>query len=131
MIATICRATTCLAFLVVLLLFPYGEAHAMTGNEWRTFDETAQAFYVVGVYEGWQSVLSWIMNEQERKTGQRTLPEVPIFIFLDNILRSCVSNRMPRNQIIAIVAKYLNDNPARWHEQMPILIADAMGAACK
>ena len=43
---------------------------------------------------------------------------------------ACTS-KMTRGQVLAIVEKFMNDNPARWHQLMVGLVFEALNEACR
>ena len=97
-------------------------AFALSGNDYQKQPELARSMYVAGVIEGWQTLAVMVV---ERKLQA---PEVDTLYF--PIVR-CVEKGMTRGQTLAIVDKYMTENPARWHEQMGVLVWMAMTDACR
>jgi len=88
------------------------EGNAITGNDYRVLPDHPRMMYVVGVVDGWQTVSD---------PGVRAA--VP----------RCAANRkMSHGQLVAIVDKYLEANPAKWDGTAPDLIFVAIDrGVCK
>lgn len=95
-----------------------------------------------GFYNGNQLIL--LMREVEKATREE--PKVDfskvyefggyvlgVYDFLDRIGTVCTANTVEKGQIMAVVTKYLNDNPARWNEPAVVLVSEALRRAfpCK
>jgi hypothetical protein len=102
--ALTCFAEPCLAF---------------SGNDWRKLSTDAQDFYIVGVLDGWSNLRG------ECKDGQNNC------VFLETFATplSCFT-KSPFDQYVAIVRKYMNDNPSKWHYHMASSIRLALFDAC-
>lgn len=84
----------------------------ITGNSFRELNTESQQLYVVGVVEG------MILAPFFSKPGAH----------LEWIGR-CTREWSDR-QVLAVVHKWMNNNPERWHEAMNVLVWTAMREAC-
>ena len=95
-------------------------AAAMTGNEWRALPTAARASYVTGVVDNLvdfgAAVRSLVPAEK------RTASEKMLVSFEECIVRT----PRPPSQLMAIVDKYIKDNPAQWHGRMSGLVFEAL-----
>jgi len=98
-------------------------AFAMTGNEWRALPMAARTSYVTGVVDNLvdfgAAVRSLVPAEK------RTASEKMLVSFEECIVRT----PRPPGQLVAIVDKYVKDNPAQWHGRMSGLVFEA--PSCK
>ena len=115
----------CLAVLLSALLAPLwpSVAAAMTGNDWRALPISARTSYVTGVVDNFTDVATAIKTLVPAE--KRTASEKMLVGFEDCMARTS----RPPSQLVAIVDKYLKDNPARWHTRMSGLVFDAL--SCK
>jgi hypothetical protein len=96
-------------------------AAAVTGNEWKQLPLPAQETYVIGVVDTWNSL------EKLRLTLGKGSEEASSIV---TPLVNCIKEKMTYGQMIAIVQKYIGDNPAHWHYDMPSIIRVAIHEAC-
>ena len=115
----------CLAVLLSALLAPLWPsfAAAMTGNDWRVLPISARTSYVTGVVDNFTDVATAITTLVPAE--KRTASEKMLVGFEDCMARTA----RPPSQLVAMVDKYLKDNPARWHTRMSGLVFDAL--SCK
>ena len=108
-----------LLLLLALPLWP-APATAMTGNEWRDLPVAARSSYVTGVVDNLvdfgAAVRSLVPAEK------RTASEKMLVSFEECIVRT----PRPPSQLVAIVDKYVKDNPAQWHGRMSGLVFEAL-----
>jgi len=95
-------------------------AAAVTGNDWRALPEAARASYVTGVVDNLvdfgAAVRSLVPAEK------RTASEKMLVSFEDCIAKT----PRPPSQLVAIVEKYIKDNPGQWHTRMSGLVFEAL-----
>jgi hypothetical protein len=113
----------CVALIVFCgLLAPLwpAPAGAVTGNDWRALPAAARASYVTGVVDNLvdfgAAVRSLVPAEK------RTASEKMLVSFEDCIAKT----PRPPSQLVAIVEKYVKDNPAQWHTRMSGLVFEAL-----
>jgi hypothetical protein len=85
----------------------------LTGNQFRELSYAQKCGYAMGFVDG---VLVSPMFDAPKKELEW--------------IEGCVTG-MRERQVLAILEKFLNENPARWHEQMNVLAWVAMKEACK
>jgi hypothetical protein len=88
----------------------------MTGNSWRQFSVDGRRLYLVGVLEGWTTVFV----SGEGIPG----PE------LSQIMECIIVPGRQYGQEVAIVEKFMADNPRRWHQPMSFIMWEALLDAC-
>jgi len=108
-------------FLVLLGLSGWpSPASAVSGNEWRALPMAARTSYVTGVVDNLvdfgAAVRSLVPAEK------RTASEKMLVSFEECIVRT----PRPPSQLVAIVDKYIKDNPAQWHGRMSGLVFEAL-----
>ena len=108
-------------FLVLLGLSGWpSPASAVSGNEWRALPMAARTSYVTGVVDNLvdfgAAVRSLVPAEK------RTASEKMLVSFEECIVRT----PRPPSQLVAIVDKYIRDNPAQWHGRMSGLVFEAL-----
>ena len=95
-------------------------ASAVSGNEWRALPMAARTSYVTGVVDNLvdfgAAVRSLVPAEK------RTASEKMLVSFEECIVRT----PRPPSQLVAIVDKYIKDNPAQWHGRMSGLVFEAL-----
>ena len=95
-------------------------AAAVTGNDWRDLPASARATYVSGVVDNLvdfgAAVRSLVPAEK------RTASEKMLVSFEDCIAKT----PRPPSQLVAIVEKYVKDNPGQWHTRMSGLVFEAL-----
>jgi hypothetical protein len=100
----------------------------LSGNEWLRLSETAQDFYVIGVYDGFVAgyLRAYAMLlELQQPDSARALRDR-----LGRLLNCTEQPGVTRGQYVAIVRQYVREHPAEWHYVMSGLILNAL-AACK
>lgn len=116
------RRWPCILIVCWLLAVAAREAAAgIKGNDFQALSETARMYYVLGTIDAWGNV------------GVESLAlNAPVVDTLYGDVSRCVTGRqMTQGQGLAIVDKYIRDNPAQWHKDMSILIWYAFREACK
>lgn len=105
---------------VVSVLGP-STATALTGTEWRRLGPAARAAYVTGVVDAWQGLVSVQESVGSKDAGITVFAEVV----------SCLRERLlPEAQIVAIVEKYVADNPGQSGKDMTDLAFAALSHDC-
>ena len=118
-----CTRWPCAAFVVLcglLALLCPSPAGAVTGNDWRAMPTSARTAYVAAVVDNLvdfgAAVRSLVPVEK------RTASEKMLVSFEDCVART----PRPPSQLVAIVEKYLKDNPGHWHTRMSGLVFEAL-----
>jgi hypothetical protein len=107
-------ARTVKAFLVTICLLFAVEARAISGNEWRQLSQTAQVYYVIGVFDGSSEFKDTILQTQE---------QTPVITGFEKVA-NCAAG-MQVGQVLAIIQRYVETNPAEWHRRVSIGIDGA------
>ena len=84
----------------------------VTGNSLRYYDEASVALYIMGYIDALFSATIYGMR-------QVCIKEI----------HDCLSQK-PASQLAAIVKKFLNDNPERWHEAGNSIVYNALLRRC-
>ena len=84
----------------------------VTGNQYRALPEDERRKYAMGVVDG--AFLAPFFGAPK-----------PELLWMETCL-----TRMQDGQIVAILDKYLSENPVRWHEPMNVLAYVAFKSAC-
>jgi len=114
---------TALAALIILWLpLLTVDAAAINGNEWKQLPRSSRDAYIWGVTDTWKNLADAVTL---RKEGSPS-PSVALFT---NLVR-CLQQGMTYGQISAIVEKYMEDNPSKWHHDMASLAWTAVFNAC-
>jgi len=105
--------------LLIVLVLNFGfsiQANAgfLTGNKYRQAPEEIKTGYIMGTVDSIGALSGW---------GDLTTPHIL------NI-NTCTKG-MPADQIVAIVDKYLESNPEKWHFDMTSLTLNAIIQACE
>ena len=108
-----------IGFYILVVLI--ADATAMDGNGWKQLPPGAQQSYIMGVVDTWGNVAELVKALNRQPMGVEK-------IFIDHV--ACAQEKMTYAQMIAIVDKFIADNPSQWHYSMPSLISDALRAAC-
>lgn len=85
----------------------------LTGNSFRDLSYAGKRGYAMGFLDG--ALMSPMFDAPKRETRW---------------IETCVVG-MTDEQVVAILDKFLANNPARWHEQMNILAWVAMKEGCQ
>jgi hypothetical protein len=107
------------AFLTTVCLLFAVEANALSGNQWKQLSLTQQQYYVMGVLDGWDDLEDTILRAKE---------QTPIVSAFTKLV-SCVEG-MAHSQIHVIIQKYMENNPAKWHFGMALLVWNALHEVC-
>jgi hypothetical protein len=117
-----------IVFAVFLIVVPEGAQAGTSGNDWNKFPEGQKWGYILGVID------SWVENSSMRELVSRTGTSGTLdgLSMREAELSRCLDARsMPLSQVVAIVKKYMQDNPANWHFSMTGEVMLAMSDACK
>ena len=108
-----------LLLLLALPLWPTPAA-AMTGNEWRDLPVAARTSYVTGVVDNlvdFGAAVRSLVPAEKRTASEKMLVS----------FEECIAKTpRPTTQLVAIVDKYIKDNPAQWHTRMSGLVFEAL-----
>src|SRR4029453_17694131 len=107
------------AFLIAVWLLFAVEANAITGNDWRRLPLAAQHYYIIGVLDGWDNLGTIAL-----------LAKQPLSVVTRLAEHIKCTAEMPYEQIVAIVQKYMDNNPSQWHYDMASLTWNAVNEAC-
>lgn len=113
-----------LAFFAFPLLTGASSAHAqtepvyiksgfLTGNSYRASSAQEKSGFVMGFIDG--LLVAPLLGAPRSKLVR---------------LEECLTG-MVNSQVVAIVDKWLTENPGRWHQQMNVLTFSALQAACE
>jgi hypothetical protein len=116
------RKANTLLMVVICLLFAVDAWANITGNEWKQLGRGEQQGYIMGVVDAWQH-LGYAASQSKIQP-----PSSTVTYFTQPL--KCVTQGMTYAQMIAIVQKYLEDNPYQWHYGMSSLIWTALDLAC-
>jgi hypothetical protein len=112
-------ARTVRMFLMTACLLWAVEAEAITGNQWRELTRAEQAYYIIGVLDGWDDLGDTTLQAKER---------TPVVTGFTKLVKCAVG--MAYAQIHAIIQKYMENNPAKWHSSMALLVWFALNEGC-
>ena len=108
-----------LLLLLALPLWPVSAA-AMTGNEWRDLPVAARTSYVTGVVDNlvdFGAAVRSLVPAEKRTASEKMLVS----------FEECIAKTpRPPSQLVAIVDKYIKDNPGQWHTRMSGLVFEAL-----
>ncbi len=111
--------TLCFSFLTVPTV------NALTANEWKKLEPAEQQAYICGVVDTWRNFATL---ENYAKGQGDSPPDATAQIFAE--VAHCTAGKgITYKQIIAVVRKYLKNNPSEWHIDMASLIFEAVHAA--
>ena len=106
--------------LVLVLAFWPASAAAMTGNEWRALPVAARSSYVTGVVDNlvdFGAAVRSLVPAEKRTASEKMLVS----------FEECIAKTpRPPSQLVAIVDKYIKDNPTQWHGRMSGLVFEAL-----
>jgi hypothetical protein len=97
-----------------LILVASSAFAVVTGNDWRSLPESNQTSYVMGVLDGW-SILRKVGVTDDRLS----------------VVDCYASRGKTYRQNVAIVRKWMDENPADWNYAMSSLVFAALKEACK
>ena len=118
------KAINGLVFVTLCVLVLTAKSEAMTGNQWRELPLTAQQYYIIGLVDAWGQVSDVLTPKQ----NPPTLCEFCIAA-VEKVTK-CNRERT-YGQLVAIVGKYMNENPSQWHRDMAFLVWVAVYEGCK
>jgi hypothetical protein len=108
------------ALILFFMLMSAVPVSAATGNEWRALSPAARTAYLLGVVDAW-TLLDMAVKASPQPVG--------IASMFTRVVR-CLGKDMTYGQTVAIVEKYLQDNPSTWHYDMAALAWTAIDVAC-
>jgi hypothetical protein len=113
----------CLAIVMLCgLLAPMlpSSAAAVTGNDWRALPASAKTAYVSGVVDNLADFGTAVRSlvPAEKRSGTEKM----LVSFEDCIAKT----PRPPSQLVAIVDKYVKENPGQWHARMSGLVFEAL-----
>ena len=95
------------------------------GNDWLAWTKEMQFGYVAGVIDDWKN-RQQVIEAAAKRVGVQPQYDTTATLVV------CVEERnMTRGQVVAIVEKYMNENPAEWHHAMASLVWTALNAVCR
>ena len=119
--------------LLILCFWSYSpRVFAITGNDWNRLSTNSQAFYVIGVIDGWKNA-SQMCKEgtyTEKHDTKSKVFNCEFFRLMTELFLSCFTNS-PYDQLIAIVRKYMEDHPEDWHTPMAFISLKSFNDACR
>jgi len=110
----------CVAVILFCGLLAPPSARAVTGNDWRALPASAKTAYVSGVVDNFVDFGTAVRSlvPAEKRSGSEKM----LVSFEDCIAKT----PRPPSQLVAIVDKYLKENPAQWHVRMSGLVFEAL-----
>lgn len=99
---------------------------ALDGNGWLKQPDGVRVAYVLGLVDAWAHVSATVRDTQAQLPAY-TPGEVEMFYVT---VTRCLAGK-PHRQTMAIVEKYMKDNPGKWHQQMADSVFAAIWTACK
>ncbi len=118
------RTTVARGLLLATLLVSL-DVDAFTGNQWRGWSESERKSYIAGTLDGWN-----LLETTLTLVAQGRDVDPAISSLLQNV-RCAQQRRMTYEQMVGIVAKFMQDHPERWQQEMSMLTWDAMSQACR
>jgi hypothetical protein len=92
----------------------------MTGNEWRALPMAVRTSYVTGVVDNlvdFGAAVRSLVPAEKRTASEKMLVS----------FEECIAKTpRPPSQLVAIVDKYIKDNPGQWHTRMSGLVFEAL-----
>lgn len=117
-------------FLLMICLLFAAEANAMSGNDWRGLTQGEQASYVVGVIDAWLLVRTMELTlREDRPSAPFWSLHSPVVGMVSNVI-TCLNADVTYEQRIAIINRHMERNPDKWHNNMAMLVWDALDQAC-
>jgi hypothetical protein len=105
---------------------PYRDHRGAPGPGAAALLAAARSGYVIGVMEGWM-----LLADVYQVLRLRGTPTPGSIARLVNVAQCARDRKMVYSQMVAIVVKYMEANPAQWHESMAALVWAAMDRACE
>jgi Rap1a immunity proteins len=113
-----CVAVVLLSCLLAPML--PSSATAVTGNDWRALPASAKTAYVSGVVDNlvdFGTAVRSLVPVEKRSGSERMLVR----------FEDCIAKTpRPPSQLVAIVDKYVKENPGQWHARMSGLVFEAL-----
>jgi hypothetical protein len=95
-------------------------AAAVTGNDWRALAASARTAYVSGVVDNlvdFGTAVRSLVPAEKRSGSEKMLVN----------FEDCIAKTpRPPSQLVAIVDKYVKENPGQWHARMSGLVFEAL-----
>ena len=95
-------------------------AGAVTGNDWRALPASAKTAYVSGVVDNlvdFGAAVRSLVPAEKRSGSEKMLVS----------FEDCIAKTpRPPSQLVAIVDKYVKENPGQWHARMSGLVFEAL-----
>ena len=117
--------TTVVGGLLLATLLVSLDVDAFTGNQWREWPEAERKAYIAGTLDGWNLLETTLSLVAQGRDVDPTVSSL-----LQNV-RCARQRRMTYEQMVGIVAKFVQDHPERWPQDMSMLMWDAMSQACR
>ena len=117
----VCHVVAILACFVV----PPFDVFAISGNQWNTeLSQQGRQAYVIAIVDSWELVRATTLKyPSQTKAG--VYEEIHVEV------AKCISDEhLPYSQLVAIVDKWMKDNPNAWQYSMPTNIYTAIKGAC-
>jgi hypothetical protein len=111
---------------VLLVIAVPAPVLALDGNGWLKQSEIVRVAYVGGLVDAWAHV-SAVVQETRAERPAYTSGEVEKLLVK---MTECLAGK-PHRQTMAIIEKYMKDNPGKWHHAMADSAFVAVWAACK
>lgn len=104
----------------LLAPIPPASAEAVTGNDWRALPASAKTAYVSGVVDNLVDFGAAVRSlvPAEKRTGSEKM--------LVSFEECIAKTPRPPSQLVAIVDKYVKENPGQWHARMSGLVFEAL-----
>lgn len=133
-------ANRCSSILISLIatMALISPAKAMSGNDWRQYEENVQRAYLAGIFDSWLHIVRLAEEVPVLKdpvTKEEPITELHhrdrIKQMYGNITKCIISRNVTYEQITAIANKYLNDHPESWNSSMASLLWSSLYNVCK
>jgi len=120
------------AILVFAFMFAVtSTAGAMTAGQWEKPDPESKAWFLLGMIEDWGAMSDLRIILKQRFPAEVDIELSPWELYVNPIL-SCLSKRkMPGDQLVGLVDKYVKDHPNAWDKSMISVAAVAVRKACE
>ncbi|HNP81448.1 MAG TPA: hypothetical protein PKN47_08315 [Nitrospira sp.] len=134
------KANRCIMSLILLMamIATAPPARAMTGNDWRQYEEVIQRAYLAGIFDSWAHtvhlaeevpILKDPVTQEEPETELYHRHRVKDMY--GNVTKCVTSKNITYEQLTAIANRYLNDHPESWHYSMASLFWSSLYNVCK
>jgi hypothetical protein len=102
------------------LLYPAHSTFAISGNDWNKFEVDQQDGYIVGVIDSYKLMPAVCKMIPDANCIFARAVSLPMYCFPTS----------PYGQLIAIVRKFMEDSPEKWHFNMSENVHSALDRAC-